>query len=233
MAAPTMVPTSEDGTTARHSTTVYVPPDRRTTEALLRDALAATGLNGPYIADLLSAMTAHELAGRALYRSVAQRTNNPVLRSKYESFGEETERHVAILEQIVSALGGIPGYVSPYARAVEAQGSRLLESTYLLDGSLDPMTAEAVMLDAVLVAETIDHENWSSLIDLVDALPDELASNVRGLVDSVMADEDEHVGWAASMRRRMVLLQAESSAMAEVGAKAEELIERVRAWLAE
>jgi rubrerythrin len=233
MTSPTMVPTADNGTTSRPTSSVYVPPHRQMTEEMLHQALGATGLNGPFVADLLSAMTAHERAGRALYRSVAQRTNNPVLRSKYEHFGEETERHVAVLDEIVTALGGTPGYISPHARAVEAQGTRLLESTFMLDGSLDPMTAEAVMIDAVLVAETIDHENWVTLSELVDSLPGELKSEVRGRVDSVLADEDEHLGWAASMRKRMMHLQAESSMVAQMGAKTEELVAKVRSWLSD
>jgi rubrerythrin len=229
---PTMVPTASNGTRARPSPSVYVPPGRQMLERELEQTFDGTGLNGVFVADLLSAMTAHERAGRALYRSVAGRTNNPVLRSKYEHFGDETETHVEKLDRIVSALGGDPGYVSPHARAVEAQGTRLLETTFLLDGSIDPMTAEAVMLDAVLIAETIDHENWVSLSELTGSLPDPAASEVRELVESVLADEDDHLEWATSTRKRMVRLQAESSSLAHAGAKAEEVVERLRSWFA-
>jgi hypothetical protein len=59
-------------------------------EAFLADA----GLNGPFVADLLSDMLAHERCGAQLYRSVSQRTNSPVLRERYDRSGNETVEHV-------------------------------------------------------------------------------------------------------------------------------------------
>jgi ferritin-like metal-binding protein YciE len=134
----------------------YVEPARTMTpeenEAFLPDA----GLNGPFVADLLSDMLAHERCGAQLYRSVSQRTNSPVLRERYDRFGNETVEHVEILEGLVTQLGGDPGYVSPAARTTEKAGMGLLESTFLLSVSVDLMTQELVMLDAVLLAEAKD-----------------------------------------------------------------------------
>ena len=70
-------------------------------------------------------MLAHERCGTHLYRSVAGRTNNPVLQAQYEEFGDETERHVEILEELVTAAGGNPNYVSPAARATEGTDAKL------------------------------------------------------------------------------------------------------------
>ncbi len=231
MKTPTLTPTADNGTTSQPSPMVYVPPARQMTPERLEEELVDTGMNGPFIADMLSAMTAHERAGRHLYRSVAGRTHNPVLKARYEEFGHETEDHVRILGEIVVAFGGDPQYVSPYARAVEMMGTKTLEATFLLSGSVDVMTSEMVMLDAVLLAETIDRANWVTLATLVEKLPSNLKSQVKGLVEEVLEDEDDHLGWATSMRQRMVMLQAESSTMAAMGAKAEELIERVRNFI--
>jgi hypothetical protein len=84
----------------------YVEPARtmrpEENEAFLADA----GLNGPFVADLLSDMLAHERCGAQLYRSVSQRTNSPVLRERYDRFGNETVEHVEILEGLITQLGG-------------------------------------------------------------------------------------------------------------------------------
>ena len=44
-----------------------------------------------------------------------------------------------LLEELITgATGGDPQYVSPAARATEKAGAGLVESTYLLAGSVDP-----------------------------------------------------------------------------------------------
>lgn len=234
MSSPTLMPTHENGTTAKASPVVYVPPQRQMTSERIEAEMEDTGLNRPFVADLLSAMLAHERCGRHLYRSVAGRTHNPVLRNKYEEFGRETEEHVRILEQIIAAMGGDPQYVSPMARATEGQDTKLVESTFMLSGSLDTMTAEMAMLDAVLLAETIDQSNWSVMSALTAQLPaGELRDTVSGLVEQVVDEEDEHLEWARSMRSRMTMLQAQSSTAAALGAKAEEMVETVKGWFSD
>jgi hypothetical protein len=47
------------------------------------DALfEGANVNGPFVADLLSAALAHERCGRHLYRSCEGRTNNPMLQRR-------------------------------------------------------------------------------------------------------------------------------------------------------
>ena len=179
-------------------------------------------------------MLTHERCGRHLYRSCEGRSNNPVLQAKYREFGEQTERHVEILEGLIGAAGGNPNYVSPHARAVEAMNSYLLQSTFLANGPLDPMTAEMTMLDAVFLAETIDHANWSSLRDLTMTMDEGgLRDAFLAAVDEVEDEEDEHVGWARETCATLTLLQAHSSVLTTVGAKADELVARVRNWFAD
>jgi ferritin-like metal-binding protein YciE len=176
--------------------------------------LAGTGLNGPFVADLLSDMTAHERGGAALYRSVGARTNDPVLKQKYGHFEHQTVEHVAVLEELVTRLGGDPRYVSPSARATERTGLALVESTFLLGGSVDVMTQELVMLDAVLLAEAKDHTNWSGLAQLVDVVPEGGARDaVRAAVERVEPEEDEHLDWLQDMRTKLIGAQVRSGGM--------------------
>jgi rubrerythrin len=229
---PTFTPTKEQGATAKASEVVYVHPDQQVSEDQLGRAFTEAGFNGPFLADLMSAFLAHERCGVHLYRSVAGRTNNPLLKQKYEEFRAETERHVEILEQIIEGMGDNPHYVSPAARATEKAGTGLVESTFMLGGSVDVMTQEMVMLEAVLLAETKDHANWQFLSQLVPELPEgELRRVLAEAVTTVEAQEDEHLGWAQDTRSRMAMLQAKSSLGAKAGAKAEELVATVRDWL--
>lgn len=226
---PTLTPTFEDG--ARSVPQEMTLPDPVAQFPEREMFLDGSGLNGPFVADLLSDMLCHERCGTHLYRSVAGRTNNPMLKQRYEHFGNETLEHVEILENLIRRLGGDPMYVSPAARATEKADSGLLESTFLLAGSVDLMTQELVMLDAVMLAEAKDHANWSGLSKMVDSFPEgDVRALVREAVAQVEPQEDEHLGWAQDMRHKMIAMQVSSGAMTTVAAKAEEMAARIRGW---
>lgn len=200
-----------------------LPPDEQ------QGFLAGTELNGPFVADLLSDMLAHERCGAQLYRSVAQRTNNPVLQERYEHFGEETVEHVAALERLITELGGDPAYVSAAARATEKAGTALLESTFLVAGSVHLMTLELVMLDAVLVTEAKDHANWSCLAAMVNDLPGGQVREALGkAVNEIEVQEDERLRWVQDTRCRLISLQAASGPAASLSMKVEEVIARIK-----
>jgi hypothetical protein len=142
--------------------------------------------------------------------------------SWYEHFGDETLRHVELLEQAIAAAGGNPAYVSPSARATEKAAAGLLESTFMLDGSLDQETAELVMLEAVMLAEAKDRANWEMLTQLAAQVTDEaLRQELESLTGEVLAQEVEHHSWARDTRAAMLITRAGGNAMAMSSAGAE------------
>lgn len=232
---PTLTPTKDTGATTKAVHGVYAEPDRQVTDEQLADSLdLPDGLNAAFVADLLSGMLAHERCGRHLYRSVAGRTRNPVLQAKYEEFGEETEHHAEVLENLISRLGGNPQYVSPTARVVEGADTHMLQATFLLSGSIDMMNQEMAMLDAVFLAESMDHANWELLGKLSRDMPDGDARRaVADAVAEVEPDEDEHLEWARQMKARMVELQATSALAASAMMKTEEMVATVKSWFSD
>lgn len=229
----TLIPTYDTGAVTKHHPGLAVPPERRIDDEALADRLADLGANMPFVADLLSAALAHERCGRHLYRSVEGRTANPLLQARYAEFGAETERHAELLSEAITLLGGDPQYVSPMARAVEGTDTKLLESTFLLAGSVDVMTAEMVMLDAVLIAESVDHANWTGISAVVAELGDgDVEARLREIVAEVLDEEEDHLTWAQGMRLRMVTLQATNRRLAKAAATAEEMVATVRGWFA-
>jgi hypothetical protein len=144
-------------------------------------------------------------------------------------FGDETTEHVETLEGLIAGLGGDPGYISPAARATEKAGIGLLESTFLLAGSVDLMTQELAMLDAVLLAVAKDHANRSCLAGMVEDLPaGEVRDAFQTAVDEVEVQENEHLRWAQDMRWRMISLQATSGPTSSVALKAEDMMARIK-----
>jgi hypothetical protein len=231
MTSPTLTPTSATGARTKLLPMVSAPPERLVTDDMLGEELPDLGANPAFVADFLSAVLTHERCGRHLYRSVAARSLNPVVAGRYEALGEETERHALLLEDVLLAVGGDPQYVSPAARATEAMDGRILESTYLLAGSMDLVTAELLMLDAVVLAETIDHANWTALAHVVLELPPgAVRDRFDRVVGEVLADEEEHLQWAHDTRLKMLALQASAEGMTAPGGRSEDLAARIRSW---
>jgi rubrerythrin len=202
----TTVVTSETGGTAKPFGVLYLPPDRQVVDAESSKVLAEAGVNPTFVADLLSACLAHERCGVHLYRSVAGRTGEARLREQYEHFGQETRDHVERLEQLVVAAGGDPQYVSPSARATEYAAAGLLESTFLLEGSIDPVTAELAMLEAVMLAEAKDRANWVLLAELASKMADgDLRRRLEKVSADVVAQEEEHYTWASDTRAALLM----------------------------
>lgn len=216
------------GATSKPMPQVYVDPTRAVTDEELVAMADGAGLNGPFVADVLSDALMHERCGFHLYRSVAGRTHNPVLKAKYEQYGDETLTHITVLEDLIATLGGDPGYVSPAARGTEKYDTGTLEGSFLLSGSVDLMTQELMMLNAVVLAETIDHANWETLAALGEACPDgPVKDAVVRAVEQVLPQEAEHHGWAVETRQTMILVQARSKALQTVGVAMETAVAKI------
>ncbi len=210
----TTVVTKATGGTAKPVGVLYIEPDLQVPDAGSGTALDGTGLDPVFTADLLSACLAHERCGVHLYRSVASRTTVDTLRERYEHFGEETLDHVRVLEELILATGGDPQYVSPSARATEMAGTGLVETTYLLGGSVDPQTAELAMLEAVALAEAKDHANWELLSQLAAQMNDgDVRTQLEAAASEVLAQEEEHYSWARETRAQMLFELATGAAM--------------------
>jgi rubrerythrin len=164
-------------------------------------------LNGLLLANLMSAFAAHERCGVHLYRAAAGMTQFPEWREKYIEFGEQTENHILALTELISQLGGDPMYVSPQARMTEFVNAKIMEPI-LLDGSVDRLTMELSMLEAVILAERKCHANWQLLKALATQVSDSpVRQALQEACKQVEAQEDEHVQWAESNWQEMLLAQ--------------------------
>ncbi len=186
----------------------FTAPEQEMVPDAMAHFLSGTGLNAPFLADLLSSFLAHEQCGYHLYLVATGVTRDARLRERYEHFGRETENHIRILEELITRLGGNPGYVSPAARLVEATGAKLLEVPGLLNGTAHEATVELTVLEAVVLAETKDHADWRMLQSLTDDMPEgEVREAFRAAVDQVEQEEDEHLTWATTTWERLVMTQ--------------------------
>ena len=202
--------TKETGGMAPLMTAVsFSPPECAMPPEELENFLAGTGLNGVFMADLLSSCLMHEQCGLHLYRTAITMTTNDQLRAKYEEFGAETEEHIGIFEELIAACGGQPGYVSPTARLTEALDMKLHEAALLLPDGADQAALELAILESVMLAESKCHSNWTLIQKMAAQLPEgDARTAFQNAVDQVEQQEDEHIRWARETWERLIIKQA-------------------------
>ena len=197
---PTLTPTKADGATPKPDADLV---RRARGQMSTRDAgcthAAGTGVDSVFVADLLSAMLAHERCGMHLYRSVAGRTTGRA-KKQYEEFGGRPSS-TSKSSSDSSRKRRQPDYVE-LPRLVRSRGHGHQHSSVdVLPRGLDrpgnPGDGDA---RRGLLAETVDHANWTTLAALVEQLPDGDLREASAAVNEVEQQEDEHVGWAAHDR---------------------------------
>jgi hypothetical protein len=227
----TLTPTKTVGATAKATGVLYVEPALTMTDEILIEQINLEAVDVAFVADFMSACLTHERCGVHLYRVAFEVSSNPAFKARYVQFGEETLRHVQLLEDVISGTGGNPNYVSPLARATQASDAKILEATYLCTGTLDLAVRESAILDAVFLAETIDHANWQGLAQLCGLLPEGHArETLERAVAEVVADEEKHLMWAQQTRAKLTMLQAQLSPITKAGMKIQDLAETVKGW---
>jgi hypothetical protein len=183
--------------------------------------------------DKLSEFLMVEQCGLQLYTVIATRTTDPMLRQRYEAFGQETAHHREVLVRLIQQMGGDPNYISPTARLAQWKASKLLESSLAVAG-LSQQEIEANDLENVLLAETKDHADWSLLQQMaqqagqgggVTRVVEKVVNAVTGdgadeidpkmlhqaladAVNEVEQEEDEHLRWARETLAAMCLRMA-------------------------
>lgn len=199
---PTLTPTKRTGARATPNPMLYVEPDRQVSDVTFLD-------------DCCSGMLAHERALRKLLSSCAERSEDQQRRDRYAQMGDEVEQHLGVLEDLVTTIGGDPGYVGPLGRGTQAMDSHLAQSTFLGSGSMTPDAIEAVLLDAVFLGAAMSHANWSTLTRLGGrfggALDDDMQARMQGQMQQVAEVEeakDDHLAWAREVREQLVMTRA-------------------------
>jgi hypothetical protein len=203
--------TWDTGATAKPGPMTVVNPQRAVTDDQLADVAAGTGLNGPFMADLLVSCAAHENMGVNLYKALGAQTQNPMAQKQFAKFRDDSATAVGVHEELMSQLGVPVGYISQVARMTEALDAKVL-SAFLLSGSADPMTKEIKGVEASLLASTLCVANTSLLEQICEGLDEGEARNaMRTAIDQLAPVQAEHLEWAARMQHQMVLAQANSS----------------------
>jgi bacterioferritin (cytochrome b1) len=140
------------------------------------------------VKELLYQALETEIGGVQIYTTAIRCAENEDLKEEWEEYLEQTKNHVTIMEDVLTKLDLDPNEEIPGRKVVRTIGEALVQSMEMALAEGKPGAAQLVAAEAVVLAETKDHQNWH--------LIGEVVKNVKG-------EEDEHLyhtkGWAREL----------------------------------
>jgi len=155
------------------------------------------------VRELLYQALETELGGVEVYTNALQCVENDELREEWEKYLEQTQNHVQIVQDVLIKLGLDPNEETLGREVVRNIGESLVSSMQLALSEGDRGAAQLVAAEAVVLAETKDHQNWHLIGEVIKKAKGELAKTLKDAHDQVENEEDEHLyhtkGWAREL----------------------------------
>ena len=155
------------------------------------------------VRELLYQMLETEVGGVDVYTTALRCVENDDLKEEWDKYLEQTKTHVTIMEDVLKKLGLDPNEETPGRKVVRTIGEALVEAMELALADGEPGAAQLVAAEAVVLAETKDHQNWHLLGEVVKKVKGETAKVLKEAHEQVEHEEDEHLyhtkGWAREL----------------------------------
>jgi len=155
------------------------------------------------VRELLYQALETEIGGVDVYTTALRCAENDDLKEEWDKYLEQTKNHVKIMEDTLTKLGLDPNEETPGRQVVRTIGEALVESMELALAEGEPGQAQIVAAEAVVLAETKDHQNWHLLGEVVKKATGEQARIIKEAYEQVEQEEDEHLyhtkGWAREL----------------------------------
>jgi rubrerythrin len=155
------------------------------------------------VRELLYQALETELGGVQVYTTALRCAENDELKEEWEKYLEQTQQHVQIVQDVLTKLGLDPNEETPGRKVVRHIGEALVESMEMALNEGEPGAAQLVATEAVVLAETKDHQNWHLIGEIIKNAKGELARALKDAHDQVEPEEDEHLyhtkGWAREL----------------------------------
>jgi hypothetical protein len=155
------------------------------------------------VRELLYQMYETELGGVQVYTTALRCVENDELKEEWEEYLEQTQNHVKIVEGVLAKLGLNKDEATPGRKVVKTIGEALVKSMELALNEGGPGAAQLVAAEAVVLAETKDHQNWHLLGEVIKKAKGEVRTVLKEAHEQVEDEEDEHLyhtkGWAREL----------------------------------
>lgn len=155
------------------------------------------------VRELLYQSLETELGGVEIYKTALQCVENDELKKEWDEYLEQTQKHVRIVEKVITKLGLDPREETPGRAVVRHIGESLVQAMKMALKSGNPGAAQLVAAEAVVLAETKDHQNWHLIGEVIKKAKGEVARVLIEAHEQVEDEEDEHLyhtqGWCREL----------------------------------
>jgi ferritin-like metal-binding protein YciE len=132
------------------------------------------------VTELLYQALETEIGGVQVYTTALRCVENEDLKEEWEKYLEQTKNHVTIVEDVLTKLDLDPDEQTPGRKVVRNIGEALVQSMEMALAEGKPGAAQLVAAEAVVLAETKDHQNWH--------LIGEVSKKVKGDVAKILKE---------------------------------------------
>jgi rubrerythrin len=161
------------------------------------------GMKDDQVKELLYQALETEIGGVQIYTTAIRCAENEDLKEEWEEYLEQTKNHVTIMEDVLTKLDLDPNEEIPGRKVVRTIGEALVQSMEMALAEGKPGAAQLVAAEAVVLAETKDHQNWHLIGEVVKNVKGEVAKVLKEAHEQVEHEEDEHLyhtkGWAREL----------------------------------
>ena len=155
------------------------------------------------VRELLYQALETELGGVEVYTTALRCVQNDDLKEEWEEYLEQTKNHVQIVQDAMKKLGLDPKEETPGRKVVRHIGKALVQSMEMALKEGEPGAAQLVATEAVVLAETKDHQNWHLIGEVIKKAKGDVAKALKEAHEQVEPEEDEHLyhttGWAREL----------------------------------
>ena len=155
------------------------------------------------VRELLYQALETEIGGVQIYTTALRCAENDDLKEEWEKYLDQTKTHVTIVEDVLTKLDLDPNEETPGRKVVRTIGEALVQSMEMALAEAKPGAAQLVACEAVVLAETKDHQNWHLIGEVAKKVKGEVAKVLKEEHDQVEDQEDEHLyhtkGWAREL----------------------------------
>ena len=176
-------------------------------------------MNNAQVRELLLQSLEHERGGVKIYKAAVSAAQRPDLREEWSGYLAQTEQHVQALTEICQAFDLDPYTVTPGTQIVRATGTALLQAIETARAAGNPLAAQLVAAECVVLAETKDHLDWELIGEVSKELSGDQQELVQQAYERIEEEEDEHLyhtqGWCRELWLESLGLPAELPPMEE------------------
>ena len=165
--------------------------------------MAKKAYDGAQLNELLYQALETEIGGIQVYENAVQCAVNEDLRKEFEEYLEQTKNHRRILLSVFESLGLDPATQSPGRQVVAHIGQSLVQAIQMAKQAGDPVGAELVAAECVVLAETKDHMNWELIGQVARSGKGDQSEVLMQAYEQVEDQEDQHLyhskGWTREL----------------------------------